>query len=438
MSLSDHNLLSRNLDGTWLVAPADEELARLFTNPQHDDSSWDSADVPGHWRNTPSLANAEEVLYRHRFEASHTDQKRRSWLSIDGLCYQGDIWLDGGYLGDTEGYFVPHVFEITSALADRAEHVLAIEAACRRPNDLTAKRNITGILQHWDNLDPSLNPGGLWRPVRIEQTGPVRINTLRVTVAEADAERAIIQFHAELDSASATTASVHTLIDEESEVDGSGAVATHEEEHLLSAGPNVLEWRLAVEKPQLWWPHSLGDQPLYDVRVEVHVGGEPSHVRKRRTGFRRIELRNWIASINGERLFLKGTNLGPGSADLASLQPADHERDLQLVRDVGLDLVRPSRPHHAPRLLSRGRSAWCAGVAGLPPPMGIREGDSRPGSQTGRANGQPVVASPFHRGVVWTQRTHPARGPARAQARRRAGESISSTRADAARAPFLE
>ena len=41
--------------------------------------------------------------------------------------------------------------------------------------DRTAKRNITGVFEHWDCLDPDWNPGGIWRPVRVDETGPVRI-----------------------------------------------------------------------------------------------------------------------------------------------------------------------------------------------------------------------------------------------------------------------
>ena len=44
---------------------------------------------------------------------------RRSWLVLDGLFYEGDVWLDGSYLGATEGYFFPHWFEVTDALPVR-------------------------------------------------------------------------------------------------------------------------------------------------------------------------------------------------------------------------------------------------------------------------------------------------------------------------------
>jgi len=337
---SQHSSLSQSLDGDWRAAVPDEDLRRAFSSPSFDDSGWEPIGVPGHWRSHPSFADTDEALYRHNFETKPPEPGRRYWLAFDGICYQGDIWLDGAYLGDTEGYFEPHVFDITDQLGESPDHLLAVEATCRHQQDLTQKRNITGILQHWDNLQPDLNPGGIWRDVRIEETGPVRIETLRVTVAEADAGRAIVQFNATLDAIAAHTVSVRTHIDPAGEIEGTGQAATATEEHLLSGGRNVLEWRVGIEQPDLWWPHSLGSQPLYDIRVEVDVAGLTSHVRKRRTGLRRIELRNWIASINGERMFLKGTNFGPGAAEFAGLVTADHRRDLELARDAGLDLVR--------------------------------------------------------------------------------------------------
>ena len=49
------------------------------------------------------------------------------------------MWLDGGYLGDTEGYFVPHTFEVTEQLRDRLEHVLAVELRAPERQDRQAQ-----------------------------------------------------------------------------------------------------------------------------------------------------------------------------------------------------------------------------------------------------------------------------------------------------------
>ena len=350
---------STELTGPWRVIAADEELRRQFSAPEFDDTTWPECVVPGLWRDCDGLSDVDEVLYRTGFSAEEPARGRRAWLALDGLCYQGDIWLDGGYLGDTEGYFTPHTFEITEALRQRDDHVLAVEATCRTPSDLTAKRNITGVLQHWDNLDPALNPGGLWRRVRLEETGPIRIEALRVVVAEADAERAILQFHARLDAVATHTVAVHTLVDPAADERGFGASARHDDEHVLAEGENQIEWRVAIESPDLWWPAGLGAQPMYDIRVDVELAGELSHTRKRRLGLRSMELRNWIASVNGERIFLKGTNLGPLGADLSAQTADDHDRVLRAVADAGLNLIR-LHGHVAPPEFYRAADA--AGV----------------------------------------------------------------------------
>ena len=57
-------------------------------------------------------------------------------------------------------------------------------------------------------------------------------------------------------------------------------------------------------------------------------------------GIRTFQLNNWIATVNGERLFLKGANLGPASIHFAEISSEDHRRDLMLARDAHLDLIR--------------------------------------------------------------------------------------------------
>ena len=190
-----------------------------------------------------------------------------AFLTFDGIFYQGDVWLDGEYLGDTEGYFFPHTFEVTDALAGPPDHLLAVEVACARPTDLTAKRNLTGIFQHWDCIDPDWNPGGIWAPVRIDETGPVRIRSLKVLCRDATEDAATLELEAELDTVEpAHRASSAPRPAGRATPD---AGAEHDEEHALAAGVNQVRWRLTVERPELWWPHALGAQPLYEVDVSV-------------------------------------------------------------------------------------------------------------------------------------------------------------------------
>lgn len=325
------------LGGVWRAAVADDDLRRTYADDGFDDEDWAPIAVPGHWRSTPAFATTDgPLLYRTRFEQPLTDAGRRHWLVFDGLFYEGDVWLDGAYLGDTEGYFFPHTFEVTDQFAGRREHVLAVETTCARPHDLTAKRNLTGIFQHWDCGDPDWNPGGIWRPVRVEESGPVRIVDLRVLCTEATAASAVVAFTATLDTVEAATVVISSRV---------GAV-DHGAEHPLAAGENRVAWTVVVPDPPLWWPRALGDQPLVDVEVSVHLddpgtpGTVPSDRRGLRSGLRTVALRDWICSVNGERLFLKGANLGPTRMALGEASASELADDVRLAVEAGLDLVR--------------------------------------------------------------------------------------------------
>ena len=336
-----------DLSGRWHATRADDELRRTWLDEDGGGGDWEPIDVPGHWRSTPAFAGSDgPLLHRTRFGLERPAPGERSWLVFDGCFYQGDVWLDGAYVGDTEGYFFPHSFEVTTALADRTEHALGVELACPRPSDLTSKRTLTGAFQHSHLLDPDWNPGGIWRPVRLESSGPVRIRHLRVLCREATDERAVVVVRAVLDARSTGEVQVTTT------VAGVDAV----EPHTLAEGENQLTWSVTVPDPDLWWPHVLGDQPLHDVVVEVQTPETApvdavapdddagawvrSDRRVRRVGLRQIVLRDWVASVNGERLFLKGSNLAPTCMALGEASPEDVRRDVSLAVDAGLDLLR--------------------------------------------------------------------------------------------------
>ncbi len=323
-------------DPKWRAAVADEELRRTFTDRDFADDGWELVPVPGHWRSVAAFAGTDgPLLYRTSFAATQPEGATRRWLLFDGLFYQGDVWLDGTYLGDTEGYFAPHAFEVTAALARVGEHHLAVEVACPHPTDRTAKRSLTGVFQHWDCLDPAWNPGGIWRPVRLEESGPVRITSLRTACREATVERAVLSFRAVMDSDTARVVTVRTEVGD----------ADREAEHSLAAGENRIEWSFTCTAPTLWWPRALGDQAMYTVDVSVHTGEPsgalgPSDRRVFKTGLRQVTMRAWHVSVNGERLFLKGSNHGPTRMALAEATPEELRRDVELAVEAGLDLLR--------------------------------------------------------------------------------------------------
>lgn len=355
-----------DLSGTWRAASSDEDLRRRFHDRGFDDSDWLRVRVPGHWTEVPGLADEESVLYRYRFTGpdpsdagvgrpaedaaavaaggaapaadAGADRRKRWWLRFEGLAQQGDVWLDGAYLGHTDGYFVPHEMEVTQQIEAQQEHVLAVEAVCRRFGDPDKRSTLTGALQ-----DPELVGsdrvviGGLWRPAKLRASGLIAIRHARAVCADvlegrgSTPPRARLALRAVLDVPEATPVELRTRV----------AGTRHVHTHPAAAGENRVEWTVDVDDPELWWPHALGDQILHTLTVEAMAGSVVCDTRRFRIGFRTVSMRRLILSVNGERIHLKGVNLLPVRALLGTASPAEAADDVRAAREAGLDAVRP-------------------------------------------------------------------------------------------------
>jgi beta-mannosidase len=325
-----------DLSGEWRAHQSDAELAKSFAAPATSDELWENVRVPHHWRTEPAFATSDgPVLYRHHFEyPASTD--RRVFLELGGIFYYGDVWLDGEYLGATEGWFAPHTFDITAHASARSEHLLAIEVACPPQRDRGAKRTLTGPYWQPPLLDPDLNPGGIWRPVQLAECGPVRIERARALCLEASVEQGRLGFDVTLDAAHQCEAIVCTR------VAGPGDVALFDAVRAvtLAAGPNTLAWNIAIDEPPRWWPRGLGPQPLCTATITVEVEGAISDEREWRTAFREVRREHTAFVVNGEPVFLKGASYGPTRALLGEVTPEDLRRDLELAIDANLDFLR--------------------------------------------------------------------------------------------------
>ena len=348
-----------DLGGTWRIAAATEGRRRTFHEFDYDDSGWADTPVPSHWAQGGAgaagsdLAAEESVLYRRHFEGPADTVAEsgagmdgsRWWLRIEGLAQQGDVWLDGTYLGHTDGYFVPHELEVTEQIGARSEHLLAIEATCRRFGDPDNRTDLTGALQDPELCGSgNLIVGGLWRTVRLRSSGVVVIRHARAVCAEVhvpgDRGRgrgrgsgpwARLALRAVLDAPGGGPVLLRTRV----------AGTEHVHSHHAAVGENRVEWTVDVADPPLWWPHALGGQPLCDLEMEALTGEEVQDRRRSRIGFRSVEMRRWVLHVNGERLFAKGANLLPTKRLPGTASPSEVAGDVRAARNAGLDLVRP-------------------------------------------------------------------------------------------------
>ena len=126
----------------------------------------------------------------------------------------------------------------------------------------------------------------------------------------------------------------------------------------LLASDAGAEWTLL--KPQLWWPHNHGAQPVYTVAVSLLVGGEEADTHTRKLGLRRARLvtneNTWAEQmipemkscakppmtleINGRRIFAKGSNWVPPEMCRAQMNREHIYMLLTLLKDANMNIIR--------------------------------------------------------------------------------------------------
>jgi beta-mannosidase len=325
------NSRSLALDGIWEIRPL--EAFRQGFYPRED--GWLSIPVPSHWQDHPALQrHVGKVAYRRHFRAD-PQPGRRYWLRLDGVFYWSRPFLNGVDLGLHEGYFNPQEHDVTAALAQ--ENLLVVEVDCPDEHDKANKRLITGVFSHWDCIDPRTNPGGIWLPVSLIETGPARLVNLRCHTERVEAHLATVAYGLTINAATTHTAELTWTF---APRNFAGEVQTFRHCQGLTAGEQEIRGTLAIRDPRLWWSHDLGHPNLYDVSVQLTIDGQPSDVQQFAFGLRLFELRDWIAYLNGQRLLIKGNNYAPGDTRIARMTNEAYQRDIQLAVDCHMNLLR--------------------------------------------------------------------------------------------------
>ncbi len=109
----------------------------------------------------------------------------------------------------------------------------------------------------------------------------------------------------------------------------------------------LLEYAFSIERPELWFPHTMGSQPLYNAVVTLFdENGKAIDSAQTRFGVRQIELVRQKDSIgesyyfvcNGRKLFAKGANLVPTAMHGERYESLAEYIDL--VRDCNMNMLR--------------------------------------------------------------------------------------------------
>jgi len=334
---------SISLNGIW-KATDDLGVQAKAGRIGYDSQGWRDLPVPGHWQETPGLERfSSRLLYRTSFDWTEPLSKEVfARLRFDGIFYAAKVWVNGHFLGESEGYFLPTSYDVSKVLRT-GENVIMVEVASPAESEPNGKRQLTGIFAHWQGKPDAVEPGGIWGDVNLELFhGVVPERLIVKTVVDRlasgdDPTTAHLTFelglHGVADGRMSWTATItpETFVGDRIELSGSQAVRR---------GLNRLQSSVLLNDPHLWWTWDHGQPDLYRFTLEIAVDDGPVQRHERLFGICQVELRGAQTYLNGRRVFLRGTSYPGPDIRIARATQADYRRDMEMIRQANVNLTR--------------------------------------------------------------------------------------------------
>ena len=271
-------------------------------------------------------------------------------LRFDGIDTIGDIYLNECCLGRVESMHRVWEFPVKEIL-EKGENTLRViirsplkfmAAAYEKYKTHGNEDTVEGFMHlrkahymcGWD-WGACLPDGGIFRPVTLLGVEHARLDSVYIRQIHEEGKVLLIP---EVD--------VETM--DEAEEDNCEKAGKSEQSQLLEYKITVTEpdgtkttWEgspdeIEIDHPKLWWPNGLGEQPLYQVEVNLKAGNQIVDTWCRKIGLRtmtmHIEKDQWGESfaheVNGHQIFAMGADYIPEDN---LLQRTSRERTRELL-----------------------------------------------------------------------------------------------------------
>lgn len=284
-------------------------------------------------------------IYRTQIPNEWLQGPKSYRLECLGLDYSGWVFFNEQQIAEFKGSHIPHIFELTENVKD-TDNVL--EIVFDIPPRWIGQFGYTSKMTEWK---PRYNYTWDWVP-RIVQIG---ISDKIALVAHYENEISDISCTADADVTNQT--GILKLKGTVKGDDGSAIKVT-----LNADGKSIIHRDLDIRTfeegiqfdslpIELWYPNLEGDQPLYDLNIElIGAEGEILDNTSYRVGFKNItwekckgapdEADSWVCVVNGHPVFLQGVNFAPLRANFADLTYDDYLKRLRVYKDIGVNMLR--------------------------------------------------------------------------------------------------
>jgi len=366
------------LNGTWKLrdfTPGQGQAAGAHL-PDHDDTDWHAASVPGDVhtalveakRLSPPFYNMnveacqwvehQEWWYRTTFEASWAEDAAgtRYLLAFDGLDTFATIYLNGVEIGSHQNMFTAATFDVTGHLRRGERNTVAlrfdpveatigdrqwIDDEWRLDNSARVWVRKAQCNFSWD-WAPRLASVGIWQSAALRRHRDVRLTSVFFRTLEITSQAARVAVQIEVDRWNdLPDLTAHVCLERAGQsIDDTVSLATVQG-----------EIELEVPQPTLWWTHDLGDPALYDLTVELRAGSELLDTYEEQVGIRTITVdqspdpeepgtKFFTFVLNGVKIFAKGADWIPADSFISQVDESRYRDLLELAVAANMNMLR--------------------------------------------------------------------------------------------------
>ncbi|KAI1179340.1 glycoside hydrolase superfamily [Nemania sp. FL0916] len=331
-----------------------------YASNHFNDSSWEAVKVPHDWAiqgpfyvgdNVPvdggmgRLPSQGVGWYRRQITVEREDTDKQIYLDIDGAMSYAMVWLNGKLIGGWPYGYNSFRLDLTSHLVAGTNNQLAI----RLDNPTQSSRWYPG--------------GGLYRNVWLTKVNKAHVGQsgTYITTKAVSSSSATLDLVVTVENKAKTASNIHIAtdvfeLDLETGKPGRKVAGFPQTSISVASGGKVdSNSSTIVKNPQLWgvWPSQKPN--MYVAVTKLYSGGSTKVIDtyETRFGIRTFDLdSNKGLLVNGEHVRIQGVNQ---HHDLGALGAAFNtraaERQLEILRDMGVNAIRTSHNPPAPELL---------------------------------------------------------------------------------------
>tara|TARA_Y100001935_G_scaffold217449_1_gene189710 strand:- start:162048 stop:164498 length:2451 start_codon:yes stop_codon:yes gene_type:complete len=309
-----------------------------------DDSDWESVTIPHDWAisgpfdpngngSTAKLPWKGQGWYRTTLDIPASFSDKRIYLIFDGVMAFPKVYVNGELAGTWDYGYNSFYLDVTDQILAGEKNTLAVHADTR-------------------DHDSRWYPGaGIYRKVQMVTVNPVHVDIwgTYITTPVVKPHMADVRIQTTINNYSGETSSVR--VKQQIKAPNGNIVAEGDQEKDVTSGKQSLfESTLTLTNPVRW---DIDNPALYTVVTSVFSNGEQTDSYESTFGVRTIRFTPDDGFyLNDKRVQLKGVNLHHDHGPLgAAFYPRAMERQLEIMKSMGVNAVRNSHNTAAPELL---------------------------------------------------------------------------------------